>query len=109
MLDQPAEYYEKRGKDYVRIHYVGVPSEGLWYHARRGFGTYHAKVTSKKLADLTLVDLTRGQLKPAEDAMRKVLTQALYVNAYMFKDKWAFDDVIDATLDALARSLVADA
>lgn len=109
MLDSPAEYYEKRGKHYVRISYVGVPCDGLWYHAKRGYGTYHAKVTSKKLADLTPVDLTRGQLKPAEDAMRKVLTQALYVNAYMFKDKWAFDDVINATLDALARSLASDA
>lgn len=105
MLDQPAEYYEKHGKHYVRIDYAGIPCEGLWYHGRRGFGTYHRKVTSTKMADITPLDLTRGQLAPAEVAMRQVLSQMLAVNAYMFRDKWAFDEVIEATLDALAQEL----
>jgi len=105
MLDSPAEYYEKHGKHYVRIDYPGIPTEGLWYHGRRGFGTYHRKVTSKKLAEITPLDLTRGQLAVAEHAMREVLTKALAINAYMFRDKWAFDEVIEATLEALAQEL----
>lgn len=105
MIDQPQEYYEKRGKHYVRIDYRGVPTEGIWYHGRRQYGTYHRKVTSVKLADIQPVHLTRAQLVPAEMSLRSLLSEALAVNAYMFRDKWAFDDLIDAVLDTLAESL----
>lgn len=105
MIDQPQEYYEKRGKHYVKIDYCGVPTEGVWYHGRRQYGTYHRKVTSVKLADITPVHLTRAQLAPAEVVLRKLLSESLAVNAYMFRDKWAFDDLIDAVLDALSESL----